>query len=120
MIGPKLDLPPGGNAFEDAPLLSQCVFKGLQDVEKGWQYYKLSVEKGQTLKVAARIRDSGFNYPNKLWLRLHGPRGGQVGEKSVGEASTIFEMEYKAAESGFAYVAISGIVRDAAFEFAIH
>jgi hypothetical protein len=117
MVGPKLNLPPGGTAFEEAPLLSQCTFKGLQDVEKGWQYYKLSVEKGQTLKAAARTRDTELQ--TNLWVRLHGPKGGQIGEWSISTGSTILEMEYKAAESGFAYVAVSGVVRDAAFEFSI-
>lgn len=115
LIGPKLDLPPGGNTFEEAVLLSPCTYKGLEDA-KGWMYFKVSIASGQTLKVTARTRDANKGY---LSLRLHGPNGGQIGEKYTDGSSTILEMSYKAAATVFAYPAVTGSVRDGAFQISI-
>ena len=115
LVGSKLDLPVGGDTFETATLLSPCVYKGLEDAN-AWKYFKVSIASGQTLKVTARSRDSNFAYPRFLYLRLHGPNGGRVGENSTADPSTIIELEYKATESGFAYLAVADVVRDVAFQ----
>jgi hypothetical protein len=114
LIGPKLDLPSGGASFEEAVLLSACTYRGLEDSE-GWKYFKMSLGSGQTLKVTARTRDSN----GWLNLRLHGPNGGSAGEKGTPYASAILELAYKATESGFAYLAVSGAVRVAAFQISV-
>jgi hypothetical protein len=119
MVGPKLDLPPGGNTFEEAVLLSAWTYRGLADTEeRSWKYFRLSVAKEQTLKVSARTRDTR-SHPSHLHLRLHGPNGGRVGETSSGEPSTILELEYKVTESGFAYLAVADVVNGAAFQISI-
>ena len=115
LVGPKLDLPSGGRSFEEAVLLSACTYKGLEDT-KGWEYFKVSLASGQTLTVTARTRDGMGGY---LSLRLHGPDGGQIGERYTDGASTILALAYKAAEPGFAYPAVSGLVRDGAFQISI-
>jgi hypothetical protein len=117
LIGPKLDLPPGGNTFEEAPLLIPCTYKGLED-PKGWTYFKVSLVSGQTLKVTARTRDSNV-WPRSLWVRLHGSNGGQVGENSTQGASAILEIGYTVKEPGFAYLAVADVVRDVAFQISI-
>jgi hypothetical protein len=119
LIGPKLDLPPGGNTFEEAVLLSACTYRGLADTEGGrWKYFKLSVAKEQTLKVTARTRDTWDRYQS-LHLRLHGPNGASVGEQASNQASTILELDYKASESGFVYLAVADLVNGAAFQVSI-
>ena len=120
LIGPKLDLPSGGNTFEDAALLSACTYKGLEDT-KQWKYFKVSLMSGQTLKITVRTRDSniGVGIGRYLSLRLHGAAGGNVGEKASAEASAILTMEYKAPESGFAYLAVHDVVRDSAFQISL-
>jgi hypothetical protein len=56
----------------------------------------------------------------RLHVRLHGPNGGQVGEgKAVSEPSQTCELEYKAEESGFAFVSVRWVVRDAAFQISV-
>ena len=77
-------LQPGGDSFEKAPLLSPCVYRGVEDTDrKLWKFYKLQVDMGQTLKVTVRLRD--LELPSKgfgdawLYVRLHGPNGGVVG-----------------------------------------
>jgi len=119
LIGPKLDLPEGGKTFEEAPLLRECAYRGLKDVESGqWIYYKVSLVNGQVLKVTARTRDTYF-YPRQLYLRLHGPNGGRVGDTSSNESSTILELQYKAGESGFAYLAVADVVGGTALQISI-
>jgi hypothetical protein len=117
LIGPKLDLPSGGAAFEEAASLSECTYKGIVDTN-AWRYFKVSLAIGQTLKVIARSRDTTA-YPQSLHLRLHGPNGGQVGAGSMDRASSILEMTYTAKEAGFAYLAIWGVARDAAFQISL-
>jgi hypothetical protein len=120
MIGPKLDLPEGGKTFEEATALAECTYRGLKDTEGGqWRYFKVSVGNGQTLKVTARTRDSNIGRGNYLYLRLHGPDGGRIGERESNQYSTIFELEYKAKESGFAYLAVADVVGEAAFRISI-
>jgi hypothetical protein len=115
LIGPKLDLPPGGNTFEESALLSACTYKGLEDARE-WKYFKVSLANGQTLKATARTRDAMGGY---FYLRLHGSNGGLVEEKYTSGASTIVEAAYKATESGFAYVAVRELVRDVAVQISI-
>ncbi len=121
MIGPKLDLPEGGKSFEEAPVLSECTYRGLKDTEGGeWRYFKVTVGNGQTLKVTARTRDSNFDTLRRsLYIRLHGPDGGSVAEKASNQPSAIFELEYKAKESGFAYLAVADVVGNAALRISI-
>jgi len=118
LIGPKLDLPPGGDAFETAPLLAPCVYQGMLDSKsEKWAYYKFSLQAGQTLKVVMRSRDSSASY---LLFRLHGPDGGLIGGYSTHDESVVTKpLEYKADASGAAYVSVAGGVRGSAFEFAI-
>jgi tetratricopeptide (TPR) repeat protein len=118
LIGPKLDLPPGGDTFETAPLLAPCVYKGMLDSESS-QYYKFSLQAGQTLKIVMRSRDMR-GYAAFLSLKLHGPNGGVIGGYSTSSESTVTKpLEYKADESGAVYVSVHGAVRESAFEFAI-
>ena len=122
MVGAKLDLPAGANSLEKAPLLVPCVYRGVEDTEPDrWRYYRVQVEKGQTLKVTARMRDAELpprprSFGDLLFVRVHDTNGGVVGSvKSIGEASGITQLEYKAVESGAAFVSMSWVVRDAAF-----
>jgi hypothetical protein len=115
LIGPKLDLPPGGDAFETAPPLVPCVYKGTTDSDQ-WMYYKLSVQRGQTLKVVLRTRDT--DRFTLTYVRLHGPNGATLGEqKAYGGSNVTPPLEYKAEEPAVVYVSLSGGVRGAAFEF---
>ncbi len=115
LIGPKLDLPPGGDAFETAPLLAPCVYKGMLDSESS-QYYKFSLQAGQTLKIVMRSRDMS-GYAAVLSLSLHGPNGGVISGYSTSSESTVTEpLEYKADESGAVYVSVHGALRESAFE----
>ena len=131
MVGAKLDLPADADTFEKAPLLVPCVYRGVEDTDPDRsKYYKVQIEKGQTLRVTARLRDSELpprpSLPNfgewlgRLHVRLHGPNGGQVGQgKAVSEPSQTCELEYKAEESGFAFVSVRWVVRDAAFQISV-
>ena len=127
MVGTKLDLPPGGNQLESATLLVPCVYRGLSDTaDDKWTYYKIDVPQAQTLKVVFRLRDSNFPAPSKFdrflygaTIRLHGPNGGKVVEGSANEPSIVRELEYKASESGFAFIGLHHAVRDAAIQFSI-
>ena len=65
-----------------------------------------------------RSRDSDAKY---IHMRLHGPNGGELGNYYTYDASAVTKpLEYKAEESGNAYVSMAGGVRGSAFEFAIH
>ena len=119
LVGPKLDLPPGGDTFETAPVLAPCAYIGVMDSDKSqWAYYRFALQPAQTLKVAMRSRDSDAKY---IHMRLHGPNGGELGNYYTYDASAVTKpLEYKAEESGNAYVSMAGGVRGSAFEFAIH
>jgi hypothetical protein len=131
MVGVKLDLPQDADSFEKAPLLLPCAYRGVEDTDMDrWKYYKVQIEKGQTLRVTARLRDSELpprpslpkfgGYVQRLHVRLHGPNGGQVGQgNAVSEPSETCELEYKAEESGFAFVSVRWVVRDAAFQISV-
>jgi hypothetical protein len=125
MVGVKLDLAADADTFEKAPLVLPCVYRGVEDTDKDkWRYYKLQIEKGQTLKVTARLRDSelpGLNYGEyRLYVRVHDGNGGVIGDVCrVWQASEACEKEYKAAESGFSFVSMRWTVRDAAFLISI-
>jgi len=104
MIGPKLDLPPGGDTFEAATLLVSCVYKGVTDT-KEWWYYKLAVRSGQTLKVVMRTRDSWAPITE---IRLHGPDGAKLGGHwATGGSSLTEPLEFKADESAVVGIAAS-------------
>jgi tetratricopeptide (TPR) repeat protein len=115
LIGPKLDLPAGGETFETATLLVPCVYKGLTDTESGqWRYYKLSVARGHTLKVVMRTRDANAS---GITVRLHGPNGGTLAGYTAGGESTVTNpLEYKAEEPAVVFVSVQGGVRGSAFE----
>jgi tetratricopeptide (TPR) repeat protein len=118
LIGPKLDLPPGGDTFETATLLLPCVYKGLTDTENGqWRYYKIAVRSGQTLKVVMRTGDVN---PSSAAIRLHGPDGASLGTVYGYLGSSLTKpLEFKAAEPAVAYVGVTGGVRGAAFDFSV-
>ena len=121
MVGAKLELPTDAETFEQAPLLLPCAYRGVADTDKAkWKYYKLQIEKGQTLKVTSRLRDSELpdlgDREFRLYVRVHDGNGGLIGNGcAIWKASERCEQEYKAAESGFAFVSMRWIVRDAAF-----
>jgi hypothetical protein len=126
MVGAKLDLSPDADSFEKAPLLVPCVYRGVEDTDPDkWKYYKLEVKAGQTLRVTARLRDSelpprpNFGTGNRLAVRVHDGNGGVSQVQAIPEASGICELEYKAKESGFAFVSVSWVVRDAAFQISV-
>jgi hypothetical protein len=131
MVGAKLDLQPDADSFEKAPLLLPCAYRGVEDTGPDkWIYYKVQIDKGQTLKVTARLRDSDLpnrpvlpnfgGYLERLTIRLHSTNGGVVGQnKSVSEPSQTCELEYKFEESGFAFVSMRWTVRDAALQIAV-
>jgi hypothetical protein len=118
LIGAKLELPPGGDTFETASLLVPCVYQGIIDTDREQsEYYKLSVQRGQTLKVVMRTRDTDGSSTD---IRLHGPNGATTGGYTAyGESSITPPLEYKADVSGFAYVSLKGGVRGSAFDFSI-
>jgi hypothetical protein len=126
MVGAKLDLSPDADSFEKAPLLVPCVYRGVEDTDPDrWKYYKLEIKAGQTLRVTARLRDSelpprpNFGTGNRLFVRVHDGKGGVSEVQAIPEASGICELEYKAKESGFAFVSVSWVVRDAAFQISV-
>ena len=118
LIGEKLTLPPGGDNFETAPLLVPCVYGGQFDVEKEERkYYKVAVNGGQTLRVVFRTRGVDAKTVN---INLHGPDGGHVGGWTVyGESNVTKPLEYKADQSGAAYVSLSGGVRGSALDISV-
>jgi hypothetical protein len=118
LIGPKLDLPPGGDTFEAATLLVSCVYKGVTDTEtKQWWYYKLAVRSGQTLKVVMRTRNG--DDPTAA-IRLHGPDGANLGGYvAYGSSYLTKPLEFKADEPAVVYVGVSGSVRGSAFDFSV-
>jgi hypothetical protein len=79
----------------------------------------VSVGNGQTLKVTARTRADFDTLRRRLYIRLHGPDGGRVTETSSNQPSTIFELEYKAKDSGFAYLSVADVVGNAALRISI-
>jgi hypothetical protein len=126
MAGAKLDLATDANSLETAPLLVPCAYKGLEDTNQNeWRYYRLQVEAGQTVKITARLRDSDlpprptiapFTFLERLHIRLHDSNGGQVGNtQTVSSPSQACELEYKSKESGFVFVSMRWVIRDAAF-----
>jgi hypothetical protein len=123
MVGAKLDLPITADSLESAPLLVPCVYRGVADTDpEKWNYYKVQIEKGQTLRVTARLRDSDLPASSswRLAVRVHDGDGGLVGVvRTIREASGTSELEYKPAESGFAFVSVRWVVRDSAFRISI-
>ena len=130
LVGSKLDLPPGGEEYETSPLLLPCAYRGLNDTKDGgyqnrptleWRYYKLAVQRGQTVKVTFRMRDKAVDYPFQLLkVRLHQPNGALAHEDYAMQPAEGKAIEYKAEQMGFAYVSVNGVVRGAAFEFSVH
>src|SRR5262249_35437027 len=118
LVGPKMDLPMGGENFETASLLLPCVYQGLSDtVNDQRRYYKLSVPQGQTLKVVMRTRD--IDSPNTE-IQLHGPDGGSIGGYSAfGESVATKPLEYKADESATVFISLKGGIRGAAIDFSV-
>jgi len=118
LIGPKLDLPPGGDAFETAPLLVPCVYNGIADTAgEAWVYYKLSVPAGTTINVIMRTRDVDVPW---TYLRLHGPNGASLGGyHTADESVATTPIEYKAEKSEAVYVSVKGGLRGSAFEFSV-
>jgi len=118
LIGPKLDLPSGGDSFESATLLVPCVYKGVLDTQNGqWMFYKLSVPRGQTLQVVMRTRDANSVATD---IRLHGPNGGALGGYTVyGDSNVTKPLEYKADDPAVVFVSIAGGVRASAFDLSI-
>ncbi len=118
LIGEKLNLPSGGDNFETAPLLVPCVYGGQFDVEQAARkYYKVVVNGGQTLRVVFRTRGVDAKTVN---IALHGPDGGQLSGWTVyGESNVTKPLEYKADQSGAAYVSLSGGVRGSALEISV-
>jgi hypothetical protein len=118
LVGPKLDLPPGGDSFESATALVPCVYKGVLDTQNGqWQYYKLSVPQGQTFHVVMRTRDANAASTD---IRLHGPDGGMVGGYTAfGESNVTKPIEYKADAPAVVFVSVSGGVRGSAFDLSL-
>ena len=126
MVGAKLDLSPDADSFEKAPLLVPCVYRGVEDTDPDkFKYYKLEIKMGQTLKVTARLRDSelpprpNFGTGSRLFVRVHDGNGGVSGVQAITEASETSELEYKAKESGFVFVSVRWVVRDAAFQISV-
>ena len=125
MVGAKLDLATDADSFEQAPLLLPCAYRGAEDTDRArWKYYKVQVEKGQTLKITARLRDAelpdiGYG-DRRLFVRLHDVNGGLVGQGcNMWQPSEACVQEYKAADSGFAFISMRWVMRDAAFLIAI-
>jgi hypothetical protein len=118
LIGPKLDLPPGGDAFETATLLVPCVYKGLTDTENNqWRYYKLAVPRGKTLNVVMRTRDGDTPWTE---IRLHGPDGANLsGYSAQGDSVLTKPIEFKADKPAVVYVGVNGSVRNSAFDFSL-
>jgi hypothetical protein len=118
LIGPKLDLPPGGNTFEASTLLVPCVYKGVMDTEnEQWRYYKLAVRSGQTLEVVMRTRDG--DAPTTR-IRLHGPDGANLGGYYASGGSVLTKpIKFKADEPAVVYVGVNGGARGAAFDFSV-
>ena len=127
MVGPKADLPAGGIDLDTAVLLPPCVYRGMTDTALDkWTYYKVSMLQGQMLKVAFRLRDlklpeaSQINYNwGGVTVRLHAPNGGAVAGTYENTASGAKELEYKASESGFAYISLHLGVRDSVLQVEI-
>lgn len=120
LIGSKLDLPPGGDTFETAPVLAQCVYRGATDTDRDkWKYYKIAVRTGQTVSAAFRLRDTDLAWWSSLTVRLHGAAGEKVAEISDSHASALQRTEYKVKDSGFVYISVNNTVRDSVFEFAV-
>jgi hypothetical protein len=119
LIGPKLDLPPGGETFETATLLVPCVYKGVTDTKNDqWRYYKLAVPRGKTLRVVMRTREEG-DAP-RTDIRLHGPDGASLsGYYAYGGSVLTEPIEFKADEPAFVYVGVNGGVRSSAFGFSL-
>ena len=119
LIGPKIDLPGGGEDFENATPLVPCIYSGVADISGGaWQFFKLSVPQGRTLRVVMRLRS---NNAEATWIRLHGPDGGSLTEPHYAfqESSITGPLEYKADAAETIYVALKGGVRGTAFDFGV-
>jgi hypothetical protein len=119
MIGPKADLPAGGDSFETATLLIPCVYKGLFDTQNDqYLYYKMAVPRGQTLKVMMRTRDTNSA---SAAIRLHGPNGGMLGGYTAyGDSSVTNPLTYKADETGSVFLSLGGGLRGSAIEISLH
>jgi hypothetical protein len=122
MVGAKLDLSPDADSFEKAPLLVPCVYRGVADTDPDrWLYYKFQIDKGQTLKVTSRLRDSelpAIRYSNdsRLFVRVHDANGGQIGKDcAIQRGSETCVQEAKVETSGVVFVSMRWTVRDAAF-----
>ena len=118
LIGPKLDLPTGGDTFETATLLVPCVYKGVTDTEnEQWRYYKLAVARGKTVKVVMRTREGDAP---RSEIRLHGPDGAILsGYYAYGGSVLTKPMEFKADEPAVVYVGVNGGARGSAFDFSV-
>jgi len=118
LVGAKLKLPLGGDNFETAPLLVPCVYSGQFDVENSQPaYYKVALKSGQTLKAVLRARDVGAEWTS---INLHGPNGGHIRGVAVnGESAITGPLEYKAEQSGAAYVKLTGGVRGSALDISV-
>jgi hypothetical protein len=118
LVGAKLNLPPGGGDFETATLLTPCVYAGQFDVEQSEPvHYKVALEAGQTIRVVLRTRAVDAA---SATVRMHGPDGGFIHGSSASTESTLTSpLEYKADESGSAYVTLTGGVRGSALEISV-
>ena len=119
MIGPKADLPAGGDSFETATPLIPCVYKGMFDTQNDqFLYYKLAVPRGRTLQVMMRTRDTNSA---SVAIRLHGPNGGMLGGYTAyGDSSVTNPLTYKADEAGSVFLSLGGGLRDSAIEISLH
>jgi len=118
LVGPKADLPPGGDSFEAAPLLVPCAYKGVVDTQnEQWRFYKISVPRGQTLQVVLRTRDANAVSTD---IRLHGPNGGTLGGYTLfGDSSASAPLLYKAEDTAIVFVSMAGGMRGSAVELSM-
>jgi hypothetical protein len=118
LVGAKLKLPLGGDEFETATVLVPCVYSGQFDVTASQPtYYKVALKGGQTLRVVLRTR--GVE-PAGASIKLYGPDGGSIkGYSMHGENAIGPPLEYKADQSGAAYIKLSGGVRGAALDISV-
>jgi hypothetical protein len=117
-VGLKLPLPPGGDDFERATLVTPCFYTPQIDVpgdEK--HYYKVSLRSGQALSIKMRLRGIGAS---NVFITLHGPDGAEIGNTgSYADSSMTPPLEYTPPEAGPAYFTLRGAVRGAALEISV-
>jgi hypothetical protein len=104
LIGNKKPFPDGGKSFEEALPISPGLYISTRDFE-GFQYYRVRLKAGQTLRITMRSPDSGVGYTS---ASIYNGDGALQQNGTSGGRSEVKTVEWKAPADGTFYMSIGG------------